>query len=69
MAKSLIDRKSNFSPTSRGEYAYYGKEQIILPNQLLGKSSPAKTPIHIDPIIINPDYVIKDYVLFGYVTT
>lgn len=67
MPKSLLDRlsSSQLAPTSQGEYAYYGKEQIILPNQINSTSvSPAKTPTYVSPL--DTSYVNEGYVLYGY---
>lgn len=65
MSKSVLDRISTLSPKSQGNYAYYGKEQIILPDTLNYGSSPSKTPIEVPPL--DPSYVNKDYVIYGYV--
>ncbi len=64
-SKSLLNKQSIYSPTSQGNYAYYGKEQIILPDQLNSGISPSKTPIE-EPIV-DLDYVTEGYVLYGYV--
>ena len=71
MSKGLIDKlnSTKLAPTSLGEYAYYGKEQIILPNQLNSgistNSSPSKTNIQSPNIDYN--YVTENYVMYGYV--
>jgi hypothetical protein len=40
-APSLLDKVSQLAPTSQGNYAYYGKEQIILPQDI---NSPSINP-------------------------